>query len=106
MDDDVQKTVTGCGLCKQASMKQDQYPRLPTGVLQKPFDKIAIDLVGPLRKSHMGNVYIITMMDIFSGWPEAEGIPDKRAEMVGLTFQRMFLSQHSFPLEVLSDRGK
>ena len=105
MDADVQKTVTGCGLCKQASMKQDQYPRLPTGVPQKPFDKIAIDLVGPLRKSHMGNVYIITMMDIFSGWPEAEGIPDKRAEMVGLTFQRMFLSRHSFPLEVLSDRG-
>ena len=53
----------------------------------------------------MGNVYIITMMDIFSGWLEAEGIPDKRAEMVGLTFQRMFLSRHSFPLEVLSDRG-
>ena len=38
----------------------------------------------------MGNVYIITMMDLFSGWPEAEGIPDKRAETVGLTFQRMF----------------
>ena len=33
MDTDVQKTVTGCGLCKQAMMKQDQYPRLPTGVL-------------------------------------------------------------------------
>ena len=105
MDADVQKTVTGCGLCKQASMKQDQNPRLPMGVPRKPFDKIAIDLVGPLRKSHRGNVYIITMMDIFSGWPEAEGIPDKRAETVGLTFQRMFLSLHSFPLEVLSDRG-
>ena len=105
MDADVQKTVAGCGLCKQASMKQDQYPRLLTGVPRKPFDKIAIDLVGPLRKSHMGNVYIITMMDLFSGWSEAEGIPDKQAEMVGLTFQRMFLSWHSFPLEVLSDRG-
>ena len=32
IDTDVQKTVTGCGLCKQATMKQDQYPRLPTGV--------------------------------------------------------------------------
>ena len=32
MDTDVQKTVTGCGLCKQALMKQDQYPRLPMGV--------------------------------------------------------------------------
>ena len=33
------KTVTGCGLCKQAMMKPDQYPRLPMGVPRKPFDK-------------------------------------------------------------------
>ena len=53
----------------------------------------------------MGNVYILTMIDLFSGWPEAVGIPDKKAETVGLTFQRVFLSQHSFPLEILSDWG-
>ena len=53
---DVQNIVTGCGLCKQATMKQDQYPRLPTGLPTKPFDKVAIDLVGPLRKSYMGNI--------------------------------------------------
>ena len=47
MDTDVQNIVASCGLCKQAMMKQDQYPRLPTGVPQKPFDKVAIDLVGP-----------------------------------------------------------
>ena len=56
MDTDVQNIVAGCGLCKQATMKQD--PRLPTGVPTKPFDKVAIDLVGPLRKSYMGNIYI------------------------------------------------
>ena len=45
MDTDVQNIVASCGLCKQAMMKQDQYPRLPTGVPLKPFDKVAIDLV-------------------------------------------------------------
>ena len=45
------------------------------------------------------------MTNLFSGWPEAVGIPDKKAETVGLTFQRVFLSQHSFPLEILSDQG-
>ena len=92
MDTDVQNIVAGCGLCKQATMKQDQYPRLPTGAPNKPFDKVAIDLVGPLRKSYMGNVYILTMIDLFSGWPEAVGMPYKKAETVGLTFQRVFLS--------------
>ena len=56
-------------------------------------------------KSYMGNVNILTMIDLFSGWPEAVGISDKKAETVGLTFQREFLSQHSFPLEILSDQG-
>ena len=92
MDIDVQNIVASCGLCKQAMMKQDQYPRLPTGVPQKPFDKVAIDLVGPLRKGYTGNVYILTMIDLFLGWPKAVGIPDKKAETVGLTFQRVFLS--------------
>ena len=58
MDADVQNIVAGCGLYKQATMKQDQYPRLPTGVPMKPFDKVAIDLVGPLRKSYMGNIHV------------------------------------------------
>ena len=58
IDFDVPNIVASCGLCKQAMMKQDQYPQLPTGVPQKPFDKVAIDLVGPLRKSYMRNVYI------------------------------------------------
>ena len=105
MDGDIQNIMAGCSLCKQAMMKQDQYPKLPTGVPWKPSDKVAIDLVGPLIKSYMGNVYILTMIDLFSGWPEVVGIPDKKAETVGLTFQRVFLSQPSFPLEVLSDRG-
>ena len=37
----------------------------------------------------MGNVYILTMIDLFLGWPEALGIPDMKAETVGLTFQRV-----------------
>ena len=88
MDGDVQNVIAGCGLCKQATMKQDQYPKLPTGVPQKSFDKIAIDLVGPLMKSYMGNVYILTMIDLFSRWPEAVGISNKKVEAVGLSPSR------------------
>ena len=28
----------------------------------------------------MGNMYVLTIIDLFSGWPEAAGIPDKKAE--------------------------
>ena len=67
MDADVQNIGAGCGLCKQATMKQDQYLRLPTGVPMKPFDKVVINLVGPPRKSYMGNICIFTMIDLLMG---------------------------------------
>ena len=51
------------------------------------------------------NMYIFTMIDLLTGWPKTVGIPDKMADTVGLTFQRVFLSRHSFPLEILSDQG-
>ena len=38
----------------------------------------------------MGNMYIFTMIDLLTGWPKAVGIPDKKADTVGLTFQRVF----------------
>ena len=39
-------------------------------------------LIGPLPKTERGNCYIITLVDYFSKWPEAELIADKTARTV------------------------
>ena len=43
---------------------------------------VGIDLIGPLPKTERGNCYIITLVDYFSMWPEAEPVPDKTARTV------------------------
>ena len=44
--------------------------------------QVGINLVRPLPKTKSGNCYIITLVDYFSKWPEAEALPDKTAEGV------------------------
>ena len=46
-------------------------------------------MVGPLPITPGGNRYIITLMDYFSKWPEAEPVKDKRADTVASFLYRM-----------------
>ena len=39
-------------------------------------------MIGPLPKTERGNCYIITLVDYFSKWPEAERTADKTARTV------------------------
>ena len=45
--------------------------------------------MGPLPKTAAGNRYIVTAMDYFSKWPEAEPLKDKSAHGVASYLFRM-----------------
>ena len=45
--------------------------------------------MGPLPVTAKGNKYIITLVDYFSKWPEAEALPDKSSKGVALFLYRM-----------------
>ena len=51
--------------------------------------QIGIDLIGPLPETPRGNKYIVTLVDYFSKWPEAEALPDKSAKGVALFLYKM-----------------
>ena len=70
----------------------------------EPFSKVAFDLVGPLPKSTSGYRYILTMMCLFSKYPEA--IPLKRVDnesVLGAMVE--IFSRHGLPKEILTDQG-
>ena len=41
-------------------------------------------LIGPLPLTEEGNKYILTMVDYFSKWPEAQALPRKCAQGIAL----------------------
>ena len=50
-----------------------------TKIPERPFDKIAIDLVMEREMSTLGNKDILIIIDHHAGWPEAFPILDKSA---------------------------
>ena len=76
-----------------------------TEILDRPLDKIAIDLITECETSTSGNKHILTSIDCLTGWPEAFPILDKSADTIVSTFINKYLPVHMCPRYILSDNG-
>ena len=74
-----------------------------TEIPDRPFDKIAIDLVTECETSTSGNKHILTIIDHLTRWPEAFPIPDKSTDTIVATFINEYLPVHMWPQYILSD---
>ena len=73
-------------------------------VIDTPFDRVAVDLVGPIfPPTERGNKYILTMMDYSTRYPQAVLLKDIQAETVAEALVNMF-TRVGVPKEILSDR--
>ena len=74
-------------------------------VIDVPFDRVAIDLVGPLHPcSDRGHRYILVLVDYATRYPEATPLKSIEAERVAEELVVMF-TRLGFPREVLTDMG-
>ena len=81
------------------------YPLQITDIPDRPFDKIAIDLVSDLNFCASGNQHILTIIDHLTGWPEAFPIPDKKADTIVNVFINNYQPIHLCSHFILSDNG-
>ena len=76
-----------------------------TEIPNRPFDKIAIDLISDLSVLASGNEHILTNTDHLIGWPGTFPIPDKKADTIVHVFINNYLPIHMSPCFILSDSG-
>ena len=105
MNKDIRKYIANCILCRWDKAKVQQYPLQMTEIPDRPFDKIAIDLVTDCETSTSGNKHILTIIDHLTGWLEAFPIPDKSADTIVTTLINQYLPVHMCPRYILSDNG-
>ena len=94
LNKDIRKYIANCTLCCREKAKVQAYPLQMTEIPDRPFDKIAIDLVMECEKSTSGNKHILTIIDHLTGWLEAFPILDKSADTIVSTFINQYLPVH------------
>ena len=97
--------VKSCEICQKHAKKKPKIPLGKMEVITKPFEKVAIDIVGPLPETNKGNSYILTLVDFSTRWPEAIPLKRTKTENVAEALFDIF-SRLGIPKVVLSDNGR
>ena len=107
MRTDIQDFVRSCPQCqtRKNPVKITRAPLIPMPIVEEPFDRIAIDVVGPLPQSESGNRFIVVCSDYLTRWPEAFAVPDTTAPTIARLFVENIVCRHGAPRVLLSDQG-
>ena len=101
MSEFVRTFVRCCAVCEQSSRRVG--PGIaPLGSMQTGFcfERVGIDLVGPLSTSATGYRYMLVCIDYFSRWVEAYPLSDIRADTVTRAFVDGWVSRFGAPVSV------
>ena len=106
MHDQAKRWIRSCIPCNRRKAAPKANADEP-GVLKSrfPMDVICIDHVGPLFESKRGNVYILTAIDVFTRFPFAIPVQDRKAETVARALYENIFQLFSFPSALVSDNA-
>lgn len=104
---DVQAYVLACPSCEKnkSSNTTIQQPMVITTTASRPFERIALDIVGPLATSEKHNSYILTVQDDLTKFSAAFPLRTHDANNVARALVEGFICQHGIPEIILTDCG-
>jgi transposase InsO family protein len=107
MKRDVEEYVKRCKSC-QVNKNLGPRHRAPmeiTTTAKQPFQRCALDIVGPTDLTNKGNRYILTFQDDLTKFMAAIPIPTQDAETVAREFVQNIVLKYGIPEEILTDQG-
>ena len=94
-----------CPVCQKAGPAiTARAPLQPLPVIREPFTRIAMDVVGPLKRTKRGNKYVLVVMDYATKWPEAFALKNIVSETIVDCLVEL-TARLGIPTESLSDNG-
>lgn len=104
---DVQKYVNECESCqlKKLTRMKTRVPMTITDTPGRAFDKVALDIVGPLPMTTAGNSYILTMQDLLTKYSLAAPLKNANAMETADAFVQTLVCRFGAPKAILTDQG-
>ena len=71
----------------------------------RPWQKVAVDLVGPMPETPRGNKWILVLTDHFTRWQDAIPLVDATAPTVATALEERVFCYLGVPEQLHSDQG-
>ena len=106
MNDQIKEALENCLLCaKRKAHGTRKTPLQPMPVGNYLFERVAMDLVGPVPESRQGNLYILVIGEYVSRYIEAVPLKDQKASTVAQAFLQTIILRHGLLSQILTDQG-
>jgi len=106
MKSDVETVVKTCFKCQcyRPSPIPKNTSTIPT-VVERPFVRVGLDIIGPLTETKRGNKFIIVLIDYLTKWIEAKATKTIDTSDV-INFLMEVFSRHGVPEVIITDNGR
>ncbi|XP_051236276.1 uncharacterized protein LOC127352145 [Dicentrarchus labrax] len=102
---DVSQFCRTCPQCQKTSSRGPcRAPLQPLPIVGTPFERLGMDIVGPVERSKSGNRYMLVITDYATKYPEVFPLKSVKAKTVAFSLVQFF-SRVCFPQEILTDQG-
>lgn len=107
MRQDIKQFIEKCTECqKNKILSKNKIPlKITPSTSSKPFEKIFLDILGPLPTTKKNNNYILTIQDDLTKLFIAKAIPDATAETTCRAFLESAICVYGVPKELVTDRN-
>ena len=93
---DIRNYIQAYEVCQKRAKTKRKEPLHPIQV-GWVFERIGINLVGPLTITKQNNHYIIVATDYLTRWPKAKAVPDAGAETLAKFIFEDIVCRHGVP---------
>jgi len=102
---DCQQYIKQYDVCQRVDKsKPPNSPMQLREVVTVPFERVAVDIVGPFPNARGGFRYLLTCIDLATRWPEAIPLRTTTSKSV-ITHLTSIFTQNGFPKAIVSDNG-
>lgn len=105
---DVKEYIKLCNSCQinKSSNHKIQQPMVISTTAMRTFEKVFLDIVGPVETSLRGNSFILTIQDDLSKYSTAIPLQNHTANTIAQAFIEHFVCLHGIPDTIVTDQGR